>query len=232
MFDNILWELTKLRRHMGGTAGLTLYVFGIVTLGILAPTYFGYAIFQARVLLMYSWLPLLLTPPVMAESVAGERELKPESSARLREWVYGKIGSGAVYGWISVLVILTLAILSLRASLGRFLDLPIQFLAGLGLVSLASSAFAASLGAVVAIGARSVKSAKRTVRQGLLLVVIVLMYFARQPWAWTRRLAIPQNGPAFLEFAAVISVVCAGFAVGLTKLALHSVESTEIRLNL
>jgi hypothetical protein len=232
MVDSILWELTKLRRHLGGTAGVSLYVLCVAVLGIVAPLYFGFALVEVRVLLMYACLPLLLVPPVAAESVAGERELKPETSVQRREWLNGKIGAGAVYGWLSVVVILALAMVSLRVSLGSFPDLPLLFVAGLTLVSLASSFFAACLAAAVAMGARSVKAAKRSMRQGLLLLLVVLLYLSRQPWAWVRRLAIPESGPSFLEFTVVLSIVLAGFSVGLAKLAMHSVESTEIHLNL
>lgn len=232
MHESILWELTKLRRHMGGTAGEAIYLMGVALLGIVAPLYFGFAFFEARVLLMYAFLPLLFTPPVVAESVASERELKPTGPVQRRDWLYGKIGAGAVYGWLSVVITLVLAIVSLRASLGRFVDLPLLFAVGLGLVSLASALFAASLAAAVAMGARNAKAAKRTMRQGLLLLVIVLLYLSRQPWAWIRRLTVPETGPGFLEFAVVISVVLVGFSIGFTRLAWHSAESTEIRLNL
>ncbi|HLN00595.1 MAG TPA: hypothetical protein VK335_15010 [Bryobacteraceae bacterium] len=232
MGESILWELTKLRRHMGGTAGVSLYVLCVAVLGIVAPLYFGFALVEVRVLLMYACLPLLFVPPAVAESVAGERELKPDTSAQRREWLNSKIGAGAVYGWLSVVVTLALALVSLRVSLGSYLDLPLLFASGLALVSLASSLFAACLAAAVATGARSAKAAKRTMRQGLLLLLIVLLYLSRQPWAWTRRLAIPENGPGFLEFTVVLSVVLVGFSAGLAKLAMHSVESTEIRLNL
>lgn len=232
MHENILWELTKLQRHLGGRAGVAFYVLGVLMLGVVAPSYFGFAFANARVLLLYAFLPLLFVPPVVAESVASERELKPETRALRREWLYGKVGAGTVYGWTSVLLILALSIVSLRVLEGRFLLLPVLFLAAFVLVSLASSLFATSLAAAVAMGARSAKLAKRSMRQGLLLLVIVLLYVSRQPWTWVRRLAIPDTGPSFLEFALVISVALAGLSVGLVKLALHSVESAEIHLNL
>jgi len=232
MGEAILWELTKLRRHMGGTAGVSLYGLCVAVLGIVGPLYFGFALVEVRVLLMYACLPLLFTPPVVAESVAGERELKPEIGGQRREWLNGKIGAGAVYGWLSVAVVLTLTVVSLRVSFGSFPDLPLLFITGLTLVSLASSLFAACLAAAVAMGARSAKAAKRTMRQGLLLLLIVLLYLSRQPWAWTRRFAVPESGPSFLEFTVVISIVLLGFSVALAKLALHSAASTEIRLNL
>ena len=230
--ENIVWELTKLRRYMGGTAGAALYALGVAVLGIVAPLYFGFALVDVRVLLMYSCLSLLFAPPVVVESVAGERELKPETSAQRREWLNGKIGAGAVYGWLSVVVIVVLVLASLRVSLGGLPDLPMSFVAGLGLVSLASSLLAACLAAAIATGARSAKAAKRAMRQGLLLLLIVLLYLSRQPWEWTHRLAIPESGPSFLEFTVVLSVVLTGFSAGLAKLAMHSAESTEIRLNL
>ena len=232
MGESILWELTKLGRHMGGTAGISLFGLGVAVLGILAPLYFGSALIDVRVLVTYACLPLLFVPPVMAESVAGERELKPEATAQRREWLHGKISAGAVYGWLSVVLTLALAIISLRVSRGQFPDLPVLFVCGLALVSLASALFAASLAAAISIGARSAKAAKRTMRQGLLLLLIIVLFLSRQPWGWAHRLAIPETGPSFLEFAIVISVVLVGFSVGLTKLASHSAESTEIRLNL
>ena len=232
MGENILWELTKLGRHMGGTAGVSLYALGVVVLGVVAPLYFGLALIDVRVLVTYAFLPLLFVPPVMAESVAGERELKPETSAQRHEWLTGKIGAGTVYGWLSVVVTLTLAIVSLRVSRGRFPELPLLFVCGLVLVSLASALFAASLAAAISISGRNAKAAKRTIRQGLLLLLIIILFLSRQSWEWTRRLAIPETGPSFLEFAVVLSVVLVGFSVGLTKLASHSVDSTEIRLNL
>jgi len=232
MGDAVLWELTKLRRHVGGTAGLSLYGLCVAALGIVAPLYFGYALLEARVLLMYACLPLFFVPPAVAESVAGERELKPETTAQRREWLNGKIGAGAVYGWVSVAVTFALTFVSLRLSLGHFPDVPMLFVAGLTLVSLASSLFAACLAAAVSMGARGAKAAKRAMRQGLLLLLVVLLYLSRQPWTWTRRFAIPESGSSFLEFTVVIAVVLVGFSVALAKLALHSADSDEIRLNL
>ena len=232
MGENVLWELTKLGRHMGSTAGVSLYGLGVVVLGVVAPLYFGLALIDVRALVAYAFLPLLFVPPVMAESIAGERELKPKTSGQRHEWLAGKIGAGAIYGWLSVVISLTLAIVSLRISRGRFPGLPLLFVCGLVLLSLASALFATSLAAAISISARNAKAAKRTIRQGLLLLLIVILFLSRQSWEWTRRFAIPETGPNFLEFAVVLSVVLVGFSLGLAKLASHSVDSTEIRLNL
>jgi hypothetical protein len=207
-------------------------VLVVVVLGVIAPLYFSLGFMTLRVLLTYTCLPFLLVPPIVAESVAGERELKPESRAQRRDWLYGKVGAGALYGWVSVWFILALAITSLSASVGGFLPPSPPVGLGLVLLSLASSVFAASFAAAVSMGARSVKGAKRTMRQGVLLLLIVIIFLSRQSWPWARRLAVPETGTGFLEFSVVISVVLAGFSAGLVKLALHASDTAEIRLNL
>jgi hypothetical protein len=217
---------------MGGVAGVALFVLVVVVLGVIAPLYFSLGFMTLRVLLTYTCLPFLVVPPIVAESVAGERELKPESRVQRRDWLYGKVGAGALYGWASVWFILALAIASLRASVGRFLPPSAPFGLGLVLLSLASSLFAAAFAAAVSMGARSVKGAKRTMRQGVLLLLIVVIFLWRQSWPWARRLAVPETGAGFLEFSVVISVVLAGFSAGLVRLALHASDTAEIRLNL
>ena len=231
MVQSILWELTELPGYIGGTAGLAFYCIGVLVLGVVAPVYLGLSFMSTRVLLVYTFLPLLFAPPLMAESLVGERNLKPSDDTRCREWIIGKVGAGAVYGWLSVIHILALAFLSLGVRTGRFPP-PVLFVAGFAVISFASSLFAASLAAVIAMGSRSARSAKRTMRQGLLLLVVVVLYVSRQPWEWTRRFAIPASGDGFLGFASVIAVFLVGFSMGLVKLAQHSAASAEIRLNL
>lgn len=234
MGENILWELTKLHRHMGGTAGVVLYVVGVVVLGVLAPWYLGFDFVNLPILLTYACLPLLLVTPVLAESVAGEseRSLKPAEAVQRRAWLSGKVGAGALYGWISTMFILALAIASLRLAMGRFLPPPPSLAVGLVLVSLASSFFAGSLAAAVAMGARSARDAKRTIRQGLLLLLVLLIYFSRLSGSWKRRFAIPATGAGFLEFAFVVSVGLAGASLILLRVALNRSEPSEIRLNI
>jgi len=234
MAESILWELTKLPRHMGGTKGVAFYVFGVVLLGVLAPWYLGFDFADVPVLVIYACLSLLLVPPVVAESVAGESEraLRPAEAARVREWLLAKVGAGALYGCISTVFILALAIASLRLALGRFLPPPALLAAGLALISLAVSFFAAAVGAAVAMGARSPKHAKRDLRQGLLLLLVFLIFFCRLSGAWKRRLALPTTGAGFVEFAVVTSIGLTGVSVGLLRLALTRSEPEEIHLNI
>jgi hypothetical protein len=211
-----------------------LYVLGVVLLGVLAPWYLGFDFVDVPVLVTYACLSLLLVPPVVSESVAGESEraLQPAEAVRRREWLLAKVGAGALYGWVSTVFILALAIASLRLALGRFLPPPALLAAGLGLVSLAVSFFAAALAAAVAMGARSSRHAKRTLRQGLLLLLVMLIYLSRLSGSWKRRLALPTTGAGFVEFAVVTSMALAGVSAGLLRLALRRSEPVEIHLNI
>jgi len=219
---------------MGGATGLTLYALGVLVLGVVAPLYLGFAFLEVPPLLIYACLPWLFVPPVVAESIASasERELRPSERAQRRDWLYGKVGAAAVYGWASVVLILTLACVSLGVSAGRFLVPPMLYAVGLMLISLGSTLFAAAFAATVSIGARSARGVKRGMRQGLLLLVVVLLYVSRQSWSWKRQFLVPETGQGFLEFALVVSIVLVGMSAALVRLALHASEPAEIRLNL
>jgi len=234
MGASVLWELTRLRRYMGGAIGVALYALGVVLLGILAPLYLRLAFMELPPLLIYACLPWLFVPPVVAESIASgsERELRPSERTQRRDWLYGKIGASAVYGWISVMLILVLALVSLRLSAGRFLAPPALFAVGLLLISAASALSAASFAAAVSISARSSRGVKRAMRQALLLLVVILLYVSRQPWSWKRRFAVPETGQGFLEFALVVSIAFVGLSASLVRLALHASEPAQLRLNL
>lgn len=229
MGASVLWELTRLRRFMGGAAGTAFYILAVFVLGIAAPLYLRFEFLELPVLLIYACLPWLFVPPVVAESIASgsERELRPTEPAQRHDWLYGKVGAAAIYGWLSVVLILALALLALRIAVPPFL-----FLLGLALCSAASALFAASFAAAVSVSARSARGVKRGMRQGLLLLVVVLLFISRQSWSWKRRFLVPQTGQGFLEFCLVVSVVFFVLSAGMVRLALHASEPQEIRLNL
>ena len=103
----------------------------------------------------------------------------------------------------------------------------------LALMSLAVSVFAASISAAVSVRARSAKYAKRTLRQGFLLLLVLVIYYSRfMPVEWKLHVAVPGAVPGFTEFVVVISVTLLGLSGGLLKLALTRAEDTEIRLDI
>ena len=231
----LMQELSQLPRRMGGRTGVLIYAFAMLALGILLPWHLSFDFLDAMVLLAYACLPALLVAPVVAESFAGDRERAqiPATSEERRRSMYAKVAAGALYGWISALVALVLGIATVNLSFTRWILPPALLAIDLALMSLAVSVSAASIAAAVSIRARSAKHAKRTLRQGFLLLLVLVVYYSRfMPVEWKRRVTVPEALPGFTEFVVVVSVVLLGLSAALIKLALNRGEDTEIRLNL
>jgi hypothetical protein len=231
----IVQELGQLPRRMGGMTGVLIYAFALLALGILLPWHLSFDFLDAMVLLAYACLPALLVAPVAAESFAGDRE-RAQISATLeerRQLMYAKVGAGALYGWSSALLAIIMGLATVNLSFTRWILPPALLAIDLALMSLAISVSTASLSAAVSVRARSAKHAKRTLRQGFLLLLVLVVYYSRfMPVEWKRRVAVPEALPGFTEFIVVISVALFGLSGGLLKLALTRAEDTEIRLNL
>jgi hypothetical protein len=231
----IAQELSQLPRRMGGATGVSMYGFAILALGILLPWHLSLDFLDVMVLASYACLPALLVAPVVAESFAGdlERSQLPASPEEQRRWLYAKVAAGALYGWISAMIAMILGIATVSLSFSRWILPPPVLASDLALMSLAVSVFTASISAAVSIRAGSAKHAKRTLRQGFLLLLVIVIYYSRfMPIEWKRRVAIPGALSGFTEFVAVVSVVLLGLSVGLLKLAFSRAEDTEIRLNI
>jgi hypothetical protein len=231
----IMQELSQLPRRMGGRTGVLIYAFALLALGILLPWHLSFDFLDAMVLLAYACLPALLVAPVVAESFAGDREREqiPATSEERRRSMYAKVAAGALYGWISALVALVLGIATVNLSFTRWILPPALLAIDLVLMSLAVSVSAASIAAAVSVRARSAKHAKRTLRQGFLLLLVLVVYYSRfMPVEWKRRVTVPDALSGFTEFTVVISVALLGLSGGLLKLALTRADDTEIRLNL
>jgi hypothetical protein len=228
----MLRELQQLPRRMGGPAGVPVYALAVLALGILMPWRLGLDFIDASVLLAYAGLPLLLVAPVVAESLAGDRGPAPTSATERRQMLYGKVAAGVMYGWISAVLILVMGIITAGVAFGHPILPPTVVSIDLLLLSLTISIFGASVSAAVSMGARSVKHAKRTLRQGFLLLLVTAVYYARLSGEWKQRLAIPPGVSGFTEFAAVASVVLLSLSGGLLRIAWNRSEDTEIRLNI
>lgn len=231
----IMQELSQLPRRMGGTTGVLIYSFALLALGILLPWHLGFDFLDAMVLLAYACLPALLVAPLVAESFAGDRERAQVSAAvaERRQLMYAKVAAGALYGWISALVALVMGIATVGLSAARWILPPALLAIDLALISLAVSVSAASIAATVSVRARSAKYAKRILRQGFLLLLVLVIYYARfMPVEWKRHMTVPGAVSGFTEFVVVISVTLLGLSGGLLKLAFTRAEDTEIRLDL
>jgi hypothetical protein len=231
----IIQELCQAPRRMGGTTGVLIYAFALLGLGILLPWRLSFDFLDAMVLLAYACLPALLVAPVVAESFAGDHERAQIFSTveERRRWLYAKAAAGALYGWSSALLALVMGIATVSLSSTRWILPPALLAIDLALMSLAVSAFTAGIAATVSVRARSAKYAKRTLRQGFLLLLVLVLYYSRfMPVEWKRHAAVPGTVSGFTEFVVVMSVTFLGLSGGLLKLALARAEDTEIRLDI
>jgi len=231
----IMQELSQLPRRMGGTTGVLIYAFAMLALGILLPWHLGFDFLDAMVLLAYACLPALLVAPVVAESFAGDRE-RAQITATLQErrrLMYAKVAAGALYGWISALLVMIMGLTTVCLWFARWILPPALLAIDLALMSLAVSVSASSISASISVKARSAKHAKRTLRQGFLLLLVLVVYYSRfMPVEWKRHVEVPGALSGFTEFIVVISVTLLGLSGGLLKLALNRAEDTEIRLDI
>ena len=231
----IVQELGQLPRRMGGMTGVLIYAFAMLALGILLPWYLSFDFLDAMVLLAYACLPALLVAPVVAESFAGDRERAqvPTTLEERRQLMYAEVAAGAVYGWSSALLAMIMGLTIVCLSVGRWILPPALLAIDLALLSMAVSVSAASISASISVRARSAKHAKRTLRQGFLLLLVLVVYYSRfMPVEWKRYVTVPGALSGLTEFVVVISVALLGLSGGLLKLALTRAEDTEIRLNL
>lgn len=228
-------ELWQLPRRMGGAAGVLMYVLAIAAAGLFAPWYLGLDFLDIHILLACACLSVLVAGPVMAESVAGDRERAalPSSTQDYKTLLRAQLGAAALCGWIFALIILALAITTMRFAFGRLIGPPAAILIDVAAISLAVSLFAASLSAAVSSGAKSAKHARGNLRQGFLLVLVLVIYYARfMPQNWKEYLSFPITVSGFTGFIAVSCVLFVALSAGFMKLALARLEDTEIRLNL
>ena len=231
----ITQELSRLPRRMGGMTGVLIYAFALAALGIVLPWYLRFEFLDAMILLAYAFLPALLVGPVVAESFAGDRERAqiPATLEERRQLFYAKVAAGALYGWISALLALVVGLATVNFSLKSWILPPTLLAMDLALMSLAVSLFSAGISAAISVKARSAKYAKRTLRQGFLLLLVLVVYYSRfMPLEWKRRVTVPGASPGFTGFIVVASVALVGLSAGLMKVALNRGEDTEIRLNL
>jgi len=220
---------------MGAPAGVVIYAIAILGLGVVLPVYLSFEFLDRAVLVSYACLSLLLVPPVIAESFAGDDRWKETvANSGDRRWLFfDKVAAGVLYGWISSVIAVILGLATVAASSGHLVMPPSLVAVDLLLLSLTVSVFASSAAAAVSVTARSAKQAKRTLRQALLLLLVILIYYLRMtPGAWKERFAIPADISGFTKFVLVVSVLLVGLSGGLLKLAWNRSEDTEIRLKI
>jgi ABC-2 type transport system permease protein len=172
--------LTQRGRFRGGGLGM-LFFMGVF--GIVMPLQAGKAWVESPIVLAYwAWVPFLLVSSVIADAFAGERErhtLETLLASRLpdRAILFGKIGSGILYGWGLTLLCMLLSLATVNVVHGQdgLLLFPAGIAAGAVGLSFLLSFFAASLGALISLRASTVRQAQQTMSIGVYVVLIPLL---------------------------------------------------------
>jgi hypothetical protein len=235
MRETVIWELGQVPRRMGGASGILIYAMALLALGVLMPWYLGFGFLDVTVMLAYAGLSVLLAGPVVAESVAGERERStaPTNAGERRRLLHARVIAGALCGWSFSLLILLMGVTTVSLSAKHAVLPPALVSLDLAVISLTLSLATASTAAAISARASSAKHAKRSLRQGFLLLLVIAIYYSRfMPRVWKERATIPAAASGLTEFVVVVSVVLVGLSTALLKLAVSRLEDTEIRLNI
>lgn len=179
-----LQQTLRANRGRGGIAYIAFWsaIFSIGLPLLMGPDWLR----SPEVLFLWAVLPLYLTTPVIAGSVAGEREqhtLETLLASRLSDSavLYGKIAAGTLYGWLFALASIFLGPLALilaQRNNGLFIY-PWPILAGGLLISLLGAASGAALGVLVSLRAKEIRQAQDGISL-LLMVIIVLLSIVRE----------------------------------------------------
>jgi hypothetical protein len=227
--DVLAAELRHLPRRMGSTAGFLLYLMVLAAFGVLVPMRWGFEFLNPMVLAAYASMSALFVAPVAADSFFSIRELRGQPSHNYRALVLGRAIFIAAWGWLSAALVLAtgLATLNIANRRGGVLLPPALFLASLALFSASASAFVTSLGAAVATGAKSAARAKRGLRTGFLLLLLLFLLTLRQaPEEWRYRLIQQLSAERFPWFALIASLHMWFFAALMLRIAHGKVVET------
>ncbi len=236
----VMWkEWREILSGGGGRSKISLLIV-VGILGIFIPLQMGNVWVESPIMLLYwSWVPLLLLAPVVADSFAGERErctLETLLASRLsdRAILLGKVGAAVGYGvgitWLTLLI--GLAIINFTQSQGELLLYPATM--GLGIVglSLMSAGLAASAGCLVSLRAASVRQAQQT----LVMAIMVLFFgsvFGIQafPEAWRARISESLTGMDTARLIVTAVMILAVINAGLLIAASARFKRTRLILD-
>ncbi len=235
-FGEILREdLAALPRRIGGRSGILMWIFAIVVMGLLLPWVLGYGFLDMPVLLAYVGMSSLFAGPLVAESIAGERERHavPNVPRLRRDLLLARVVVGVLYGWVSPLAMMVLgfAMVNLHYRPQTVLLPPPLISIDLALLTALAALLVASLAAAVAVRAPDARRAKRTLRQGFLLSLVAVILFARSG-GWRVIAASFETQAGMTRVAGFAAVIILPVSAGLLRMALAGWDRSEIRLDI
>ena len=217
-------------RRIGGRSGILMWIFAVVVMGVLLPWQLGYGFLDMPVLLAYAGMSLLFAAPLVAESFAGERERNaiPSDLSLRRDLLLARIAVGVIYGWVSPLAMMALGFLTVNLHYRpQALLVPPPLISfDLALLTALAALLVASLAAAIAVRARDARRAKRTLRQGFLLSLVALIWFARAGGARI------ETEASMTRLAASAALIVLPVSAGLLWLALIGWDRSETRLDI
>ncbi len=189
-------------------------VFIIVVFGALVPLALG-RIWAASPVIhwLWSWLPLILSAGIVADTFAGERErdtLEALLASRLpdRAIIIGKVTAVATYGWAITLLCWLAGLTGLWFFQRDVVaSIPSELFVALPLLSFLAALYVASAGVLISLRAQSVRGAQQLMSIAMLASVLLASLLA------TRLLlqgAEAQMGDAFLAVTALLVVLDVG----------------------
>lgn len=177
----VAWkEWKELATWDGGWVALTSFLALAGLVGVVLPWQVGPAWVRSPwAMLFWAWLPLFLVTTVIADSFAGERErrtLETLLATRLPDGAIlaGKVAAAVGWVWAATLLCLPLGLLTVNVvhvEGGLLLYSP-QAAAGIAVLALLAALLGAGIGALVSLGATSVRHAQQT----LTIAVLVLFF--------------------------------------------------------
>jgi ABC-2 type transport system permease protein len=191
MFNDILTIIYKEWKELfmarsSVRSGLFSMVMIVALLGIFMPLQNGRDWLTTPILvLLWSWVPVLLTVGMLTDSIAGERErhtLETLLASRLPESaiLLGKIGAAVFYAWGIMLVSLLLGAVTINLAVAdspAFYDL--RVFVGVLSFSLLSALLFSSIGVLVSLNSKTARQAYQKMSVVFLVVWFVPMLIAQ-----------------------------------------------------
>jgi ABC-2 type transport system permease protein len=184
----VMWkEWRELLWHGGSLRGgrLSLVVL-LGVFGVLLPYQSGREWLTSPGTMFYwCWVPLMLVAGAIADAFAGERErhtLETLLASRLpdRAILLGKVFAAVAYGWLLVMLMLVLSVVTVnvRAAASGLLApwpllFPRPFAVGAPVLALLGAGLAASAGVLVSLRASSVRQAAQSLNVAILVLMLV-----------------------------------------------------------
>ena len=179
----VMWkEWRELIWHGGSLRGGKLSLFVLLgVFGVFLPYQSGAGWVTSPASMFYwGWVPLMLVAGAIADSFAGERErhtLETLLASRLpdRSILLGKVLAAVSYGWILVMLMLLLSLITVNLTVPGpgLLLFSRPFAIGAPILALLGGGFAGSAGVLVSLRATSVRQAAQTLNVAILLLILV-----------------------------------------------------------